>query len=144
MVARRWNKAKHSLAALMAFGGSVATPVSAASPSDLMVLQKIEPGQWDIRPLDVRDGGRTMCITNPATFLTLGHPGMTCSRIDITNTAHEAVVHYRCPGAGSGQTSLRLETPRLVQIETQGILRQMPFQMRFEARRTGACLPLVR
>lgn len=144
MIAVRWNTIWASVAVLLglaALYGPFASPVRAA---ELQVLQKIEPGQWDIRPLDVRDGGRTMCITNPATLLTLGHPGMTCSRFDITNAANEAVVHYRCPGTGSGQTSLRLETPRLVQIETQGILRQTPFQMRFEARRTGACLSLSR
>lgn len=115
-----------------------------ARAADLQALQRIEPGQWDIRSIDKRDGGQTMCIVDPAIFLTLAHPGLTCRRFNISNTTDEATVHYTCPGAGSGQTSLRVETPRTVQIETQGILRQTPFQMRFEARRIGACMPLVR
>ncbi len=40
---------------------------------------------------------------------------------------------------GSGRTTIRVETPRLVQIETQGIADQSPFAFSAEARRIGTC-----
>jgi hypothetical protein len=48
-------------------------------------------------------------------------------------------VHYTCPGAGHGRTTVRVETPRLVQIESQGMARNEPFAIRLEGRRTGNC-----
>ncbi|MFM7027241.1 MAG: DUF3617 domain-containing protein [Chakrabartia sp.] len=126
---------------MQAMGATVlaAASIAPAFAADLLILHRIEPGLWDIRPKDTRDGGRTMCVADPAVLLSLGHPGQSCSRFAISNEANQAVVHYTCSGTGSGQTSLRVETPRLLQIETQGILRQTPFQMGFEARRLGTC-----
>ena len=117
-----------------ALGG--AGPLFAA---DLTALRKIELGLWDVRAKDARDGGRTMCISDPAVLTQLAHAGLSCSRFVISSTADDVVVHYSCPAMGSGQTEIRIETPRLVQIETQGMLRQTPFQMRYEARRIGDC-----
>ncbi len=107
----------------------------------LQALSKIDPGLWDIRSTDARDGGQTMCVADPVVLLQLAHPGLACSRFPIENAPQAVTVHYRCPAAGSGQTRLRVETPRLVQIETQGIVRNAPFSMTYEARRLGPCAP---
>jgi hypothetical protein len=48
-------------------------------------------------------------------------------------------VHYTCPGSGHGRTTIRKETNRLVQIDTQGIASGSPFSRTFEARRGGSC-----
>jgi hypothetical protein len=111
----------------------------AAEP--LLALGKIEPGLWDVRSQDQRDGGRTMCVRDPAIFLQLAHPNLDCSRFPIENQARTLTVHYSCAGAGNGQTDIRLETPRLVQIHTQGIAHNAPFFMSFEARHIGSCAP---
>ena len=42
-------------------------------------------------------------------------------------------MHYTCPGAGHGRTSIRSETNRLVQIDTQGIADGKPFSQAIEA-----------
>ncbi len=105
----------------------------------LQALSLIEPGLWDLRSTGGRDVGRSMCVTDPIVFLQLGHPGRACSRFPIINQERNTSVHYSCTGAGQGQTNLRVETPRLVQIETQGFLYQDPFSFSFEARRIGEC-----
>ena len=48
-------------------------------------------------------------------------------------------VNYTCPGIGRGRTTIRVETPRLVQIDSQGLDRGAPFALRAEARRIGPC-----
>src|SRR3546814_4279869 len=47
------------------------------------------------------------------------HPGATCSRSVIEDTPSSVTVHYTCPGAGHGRTTIRSETNRLVQIDTR-------------------------
>lgn len=126
-------------AATLSVTGLVVSGGARAALAGLTALSSIEGGLWDVRSKDGRDGGRTMCLQDPGDLLQLGHPGLSCSRFAIKNLPTEAVVHYRCPGSGSGQTSLRVETPRLLQIETQGIAHQAPFSFQFEARRLGAC-----
>lgn len=107
--------------------------------ADLSVLRKVEPGLWDIQSRDVRDRGRTMCIADPLVLTQLAHPGLACTRFVISSTEDSVAVHYSCAGTGNGQTDIRVETPRLVQIETQGMVRQTPFQWRYQARRIGEC-----
>jgi hypothetical protein len=48
-------------------------------------------------------------------------------------------VTYDCAQAGQGRTALRVETARLVQIDSQGVSGGTPFAMTLEARRVGAC-----
>lgn len=120
-----------------------AMPISAShAAGQLLALSSIETGLWNLRSTSGRDVGRSMCVTDPAVFLQLGHPGRACSRFPIINRPENASVHYACADAGQGQTNLRVETPRLVQIETQGFLYQDPFSYSFEARRIGDCARL--
>jgi len=115
-------------------------PTSAGqAASQLQALSSIEAGLWDLRSTSGRDVGRSMCVTDPSVLLQLGHPGRACSRFPIVNQPKNADVYYSCAGAGQGQTRLRVETSRLVQIETQGFLYQEPFSFSFEARRIGDC-----
>lgn len=94
-------------------------------------------GSWNI----VFDDGtsRRMCIQDIEPLIQLAHPGPICGRFVITDTADRTTVHYTCPGAGWGRTSLLVETPRLVRINSQGIANRMPFAFDAEARRVGEC-----
>lgn len=120
------------------FGLAISSTVGQAA-SQLQALSSVEAGLWDLRSTSGRDVSRSMCVTDPAVLLQLGHPGRTCSRFPIVNQPKNADVYYSCAGAGQGQTRLRVETSRLVQIETQGFLYQDPFSFSFEARRIGDC-----
>jgi hypothetical protein len=73
----------------------------------------------------------------------LQHGATACSRLVIGNEKASATVHYSCPGAGWGRTTLRVETPRLARIDTQGIANNAPFAFSAEARRIGACDKLI-
>jgi hypothetical protein len=112
-------------------------PVAAQAPG-LAMLGDLEPGQWQVRD---RAGGavRSVCLGDPRQLLQLRHPRGDCSRYVISDTASEVTVHYTCPSAGNGRTTIRRETNRLVQIETQGLVNGAPFSDTYEARRVGPC-----
>ena len=123
--------------------GSVTLATAAVSADDagrLSALSRLEPGLWQLRDLD---DGRVrhapICVADPSALMQLQHRDSPCSRLVIASDATGATVHYTCPAGGFGRTSLRVETPRLAQIDTQGISDKIPFAYRVEARRTGAC-----
>ena len=117
-----------------------ATAGLAQSGAGLTALAQLRPGLWQLRDLD-RRGSRpqSICVRDANILMQIQHRNSPCSRIVISNAADEATVHYTCPSNGFGRTSIRVETPRLVQVDTQGISAGVPFAYRLEARRTGAC-----
>lgn len=114
--------------------------VTAAAPArqgPLASARAITPGSWTIT-LD--DGtSRRMCLQDIEPLVQIAHAGPPCGRLIITDESDRATVHYTCPGAGWGRTSLLVETPRLVRINSQGIVGRAPFAFDAEARRTGEC-----
>ncbi len=108
-----------------------------ARPGALAAQHAAAAGSWNI----VFDDGtsRRVCLRDIEPLIQLAHPGPTCGRFVITDAADRATVHYTCPGAGWGRTSLLVETPRLVRINSQGIVNRMPFAFDAEARRVGEC-----
>lgn len=126
------------IALFFAFGLAMSS-VAGQAASQIQAISAIEAGLWDLQSTSGRDVGRSMCVSDPSVLLQLGHPGRACSRFAIVNQLKNADVYYACAGAGQGRTRLRVETPRVVQIETQGFLYQEPFSYTFEARRIGDC-----
>ncbi len=121
-------------------GAVLASPVMSqpASAPTLEALSKLESGQWQLRANDGSES-RSICVSDPRVFMQVRHIQASCSRFIIANEAKSATVHYTCPGAGHGRTTLRVETPRLVQIDSQGIAESAPFAVHFEGRRIGGC-----
>jgi hypothetical protein len=118
------------------------TALMAAAPrSPILVFSRIQPGAWQLREPGSSAAPLRICVQNPDELIQLRHPGAACSRFVLTNEAQTATVHYTCTGAGYGRTTLKIETPVLVRIESQGLASQSPFQVAFEARRTGPCGP---
>jgi hypothetical protein len=117
-----------------------ASPVFAqpAVAPNLIALNQIEPGQWQLRARDA-SLQRSVCVGDPRSLLQVRHGSAVCSRFVIANDVRATTIHYTCPGAGHGQTTLRVETPRLIQIESQGIAEREPFSIRLEGRRVGNC-----
>lgn len=122
------------LAGVLAAG----VPGHAQAPA-LTALSMIQPGQWTLRPHAARGPVRTLCIGDARALLQLQHGGAVCSRFVIANDPHQTVVHYTCPGAGHGRTVVRVETSQLIQLESQGIANNQPFDWTLEGRRTGDC-----
>ncbi len=132
---------KSSVAALrsVAIVAGLAAGISAAAQSpSLSMLDRLEPGQWQLR---FRDGSpaQQICVKNGRELIQLRHQSSKCSRYVIEDGRDEVTVQYTCRGANYGRTSIRRETGSLAQVESQGIAGGLPFQFTAEARRTGTC-----
>lgn len=118
----------------------LSAPALTQGQAGLTALALLEPGQWQLRDLDnPRAPARNLCVPDPNSLIQVEHPGAPCSRLVLADAARQATVHYTCPSNGFGRTSLRVETPRLAKIDTQGIIGNAPFALRAEARRVGPC-----
>ena len=114
-----------------------AAAVAAGPVLSLPALGAMQPGLWQLRAAGEPD--RKLCLGDPLVLIQLQHGGVTCSHLVVASEKMNATVHYSCPGAGWGRTTVRVETPRLARVETQGIADNAPFAFTAEARRIGAC-----
>ncbi|HEY9554216.1 DUF3617 domain-containing protein [Allosphingosinicella sp.] len=130
-----WGRAAIALGAV----ALLTAPALTQSGGKLAALARLEPGLWQLRDLDSDERYPPICVADPAILMQLQHRNSPCSRLVISGDARSATVHYTCPASGFGRTSLRVETPRLAQIDTQGISDNAPFAYRIEARRAGPC-----
>lgn len=108
-----------------------------AAGGALSALSALEPGLWQLRAPG--EPTRNLCLGDPFALMQLRHAGAACSRLVIEDEKSVATIHYSCPGAGWGRTTLRVATPRSARIETQGIAGNAPFDVSLDARRTGDC-----
>lgn len=122
----------------LAIAGGVAT-AALVGPATLTAFARIEPGQWQLKPLDSDRPSRALCITDPRPLVQFGHGSARCTHTVLVNDANVATVSYVCPGAGHGQTTVKVATQRNFNLETQGILGGAPFDESYEARRIGDC-----
>jgi hypothetical protein len=123
-------------ATLVAGLASVAVPAQAPS---LAMLDTLEKGRWELHERSGTTMLRSFCLGDARALIQLQHTRGGCSRYVIADGDAEVTVHYTCPGAGHGRTTIRRETARLVQIDTQGIAGGAPFSHAYEARRSGGC-----
>ena len=112
-------------------------PASAHRSSSQAVRSQIERGQWLLK--ERRGGERKICFAGPNSFIQLAHGTTPCEQFVVAQDQRAATVRYTCTGHGQGRTTITVETPRLVRIETQGVLDGSPFEKEYEARRAGAC-----
>lgn len=129
-------------AAILALGmlaGGAAPAGQNGRPADLPALRDIERGMWELRLRGSTAPPRKLCVADPAMLVQIQHGGGTCSRFVIDSQPSRAIIHYTCPGAGHGRTAIRVETNRILQIESQGIANNAPFNVSYEARHVGAC-----
>ena len=103
----------------------------------LPALAMLQPGLWQLKTEG--QPPRNACIADPHALIQLRHRADACGRLVIANERLTATIHYSCPGAGWGRTTVKVETPRLARIDTQGIAENEPFAFTVEARRLGPC-----
>jgi hypothetical protein len=116
---------------------AVAAPVFAFALPNLEAFSRLERGRWQLR--DAEGGTRSICLGSPTALIQLEHGAATCEQEILANDRGGATVQYSCPGRGFGHTSIRVETPRLARIDTQGLVDGRPFSYRAEARKVGSC-----
>lgn len=130
---RAMLRALGATAAMMTAGwaGAVQAPSLAA-------LGQLEAGEWELHERG-ETSMRRLCVQDMRQFLHLRHPAGSCRDFVVSDAAEAGSVTYDCAAAGNGRTDIRIETPRLVQIRTQGIAGGAPFSVEVEGRRIGAC-----
>jgi hypothetical protein len=127
------------LIALALIGSGLSVAPAAGQRQTLAMLDQLAPGRWEIRPRDGTRRAYPICIDSGRKLIQLRHDSLTCDRVVVADSASEVIVQYTCRGLGYGRTSIRKETDRLVQIQTQGIAEGLPFDFVAEARRIGDC-----
>ena len=117
---------------------AAATPLLAFALPRLEAFSGLERGRWEIREAA---GGpaRFVCFRDPVALVQLEHREQSCAHEVLASESSAATVQYTCQGRGFGHTSIRVETPRIARIETQGLIDGRPFSYRVEARRVGGC-----
>ena len=101
-------------------------------------LAQVERGQWQLRDPGGNAAG-TVCLGDPLLLAQPQRGPQPCTQEILSADADSVTVSYVCPGMGRGRTMLRVETPRLIQIDSQGLHHGAPFALRAQARRTGPC-----
>lgn len=109
-----------------------------AQGNGLAMLGALAKGEWTIK---FRDGtpDRKICVRTGQELIQLRHREAGCNQFVVEDGVAKVTVQYTCQGNGYARTSIRRETPGLVQLESQGIQGGMPFQFLAEGRRTGPC-----
>ncbi|HWJ69485.1 MAG TPA: hypothetical protein VNS79_05490 [Sphingobium sp.] len=119
--------------------GMACSAAALAQPANYTALGLLERGEWELAEHGHPGKARRVCLGDPAQLLQPRHPGRQCKRFVLENSARRVAITYDCGQAGQGRTTLRVETGRLVQIDSQGVAAGAPFAMTIEGRRVGVC-----
>lgn len=113
---------------------SVAIAQRAASPDPLASVQR---GSWQLK--SASGATRKICIKDMTRLIQIEHGNAQCQQFVIDRSENATTVRYSCTGHGNGRTSISVETPRLINIDTQGVANGAPFAENYEARFIGGC-----
>jgi hypothetical protein len=122
--------------------GAMAPAGPAPKNASPMALRSMTKGHWELKErsrIKTERQPKRLCIGDPGQLLQLQHPGVGCQYYVVSDTGNHSIVTYQCRGQGSGRTDVRVETPQLVQVDTQGIANGAPFAYSYEGRRIGDC-----
>ena len=126
--------------AALALAAVVLAAPAAGQRQSLAMLDQLERGRWELRTRDARVSAEQICLRDGRRLIQLRHPTLTaCDKLIVSDSPGEVIVQYTCRGRGFGRTHIRRETGRLVQIESQGVLDGLPFDVVAEGRRVGDC-----
>lgn len=125
-----------ALAALALMGSAIP---AVGQPRPLAMLDTLVPGMWELRVRESGGGVERICLRDARRLIQLRHESAACERTVVQDGAGEVAVQYTCRGHGYGLTRIRRETPRLIQVDTQGVEDGLPFAFVAEGRRIGDC-----
>lgn len=117
----------------------LASVATRAEAPELAMLGKLQPGLWNLKERGSADASDRLCVRDLRKLLQLRHRDQQCSRFVVSDLPDEVTVTYRCPGGGSGRTTIKYEGRGLIQIDSQGIAQSSPFAFAMEGRYAGAC-----
>ena len=125
---------KRNLTAIALAAAGIALSAAALPP-----ILASSGGLWEVSKSATGVNAERLCVPQAAALAQWEHRKGQCTRVVISATETEAVVHYTCSGGGFGESKMRVITPRTLRIETQGISDGFPFNYTLHARRIGDC-----
>ncbi|WP_085810435.1 hypothetical protein [Sphingomonas sp. TZW2008] len=123
----------------LGLAGLVAFAAAASAQAPRAAIDQLSPGNWMLHEIGSRGPDRALCVRDAGALLQIHHPGLSCARFVVADEPRAVTVHYTCPGAGHGRTTLTVEAPSRVRIATQGLARGAPFDVEYAAQRDGTC-----
>ncbi|MBO9574341.1 MAG: hypothetical protein J7494_01260 [Sphingobium sp.] len=126
---------------LLCAGAESVAQAPAPTPNAVAAL---EPGLWEFKEVGRTAAPERHCITSLRELLQPVQPRLSCKHFIAENADDHTAIAYDCAARGQGRTALRVETKRLLRIDSQGVAEGRPFSVRLEARRIGACLAASR
>jgi len=142
-VLKKWRKSglkPQWLAILLASAVlGFATPGIAMMQGTIPWLGNLETGLWEIKDRKTGDIVDKICIRDAKQLLQLRHSGPLCQREILRQDNSHAYVYYQCGAKGHGYTNIIMEGGGLMQITSQGLYDNSPFDFSAEARRIGKC-----
>ena len=112
---------------------------SQAGGPPLTALRSVQHGLWELQEKGSKAPPQRVCARDPMQLVQVRHGATACSRFVVENLPTRGTVYYTCPGAGHGQTTIRVESPKLIQLDSQGIADKSPFNASYEGRYAGVC-----
>lgn len=134
---------KNILAALLSVSAGAAT-YAYAQPGQGNLLDSLERGMWQFRAVG---GGPTgsaigkLCVGSASKLAQIQNSNNDCSQLVLRSSPNSVTINYSCKAAGQGTTTIRKESSKLIQIDSQGIKNGAPFAFSVEGRFAGACPP---
>ncbi|MFZ2997972.1 MAG: hypothetical protein WA070_17580 [Sphingobium sp.] len=110
---------------------------AAPTTTSPIALRGLETGEWELHERGAES--RKLCVSDLRQLLQVRHGRTLCRSMTVDDSHQSITVNYDCAAAGNGRTQLRVETARLVQINSQGVANGAPFAFSVEGRRVGAC-----
>jgi hypothetical protein len=118
---------------------AVLTAAMALGAATLPLVIAESGGLWEVSHSATGASAEKSCVPQAAVLAQWEHRRAQCTRVVISATATDAVIHYTCPGGGFGHSQVHVITPRSLRIQTQGISDGYPFNYVLHARRIGNC-----
>lgn len=134
-----WGRAAIMLGAIPLVAFTVTSTASTQERARRNALSGLQAGLWELRDSENPKAVRSICVADPQLLLQIEHRGSPCSRLVVGADEKSVTVHYTCPSDGYGLTSIKVASPQLAKIETQGIKDNRPFQYSADARRIRGC-----
>lgn len=106
----------------------------------MIALGGLQRGAWTFHEVgNTASPPREVCVHDPRLLLQLVHGPAQCAQYVIENQPDRITVQYRCPGAGTGRTTIKVEDRNLIRLQTQGLVKGAPFDFDYEGRYAGRC-----
>jgi hypothetical protein len=121
----------------MAAGGGILALVLGAAAMPPTIAES--GGLWEVSRSATGAAAERICVPQASVLAQWEHRRGQCTRVVISSTASEAIIHYTCPAGEFGHSKMKVITPRTLRIETQGISGGFPFNYVLHARRVGDC-----